>query len=109
MPSHALHRWSIAGAGALLQLCLGTIYAWSFFQKPLVDTYGWSHTQVAWVFSLGICFLGLAAAWGGMNLARFGPRVLAVTGGLLFGGGHLVAALALHFKSLPLQIGRAHV
>lgn len=97
-----MNRWGIAWAGTALQLCLGTVYAWSFFQKPLVEWQGWTNTQVAWVFSLAICFLGLAAAWGGMNLAKFGPRRLAMAGGLCFGGGNLVAALALHLQSLPL-------
>jgi OFA family oxalate/formate antiporter-like MFS transporter len=97
-----MNRWGIAWAGTALQLCLGTVYAWSFFQKPLVEWQGWTNTQVAWVFSLAICFLGLAAAWGGMNLSTFGPRRLAMAGGLLFGGGNLVAALALQMKSLTL-------
>jgi MFS transporter, OFA family, oxalate/formate antiporter len=96
------NRWAIAAAGAWLQLFLGTVYAWSYFQQPLVDTYGWANTQVAWAFSLAICFLGLAAAWGGTKLPRFGPRKLAVAGGLLFGAGYLLAAVALHCRSLPL-------
>lgn len=96
------NRWFIAGAGTLLQLCLGTVYAWSYFQKPLVETYHWSNAQVAWVFSLAICFLGLAAAWGGLNLGRIGPKKLAMIGGALFGGGYLLAALALHLRWLPL-------
>lgn len=99
---HKPSRWWIAAAGTLLQLCLGTVYAWSYLTKPLMQTYGWSNTQVTWVFSLAICCLGLAAAWGGMNLARIGPRRLAVAGGLMFGCGYLLAALALHLKSLPL-------
>ena len=57
---------------------------------------------MAWTFSLAICCLGLAAAWGGLQLPRVGPRRLAMAGGVLFGGGYLVAALALHWKSLPL-------
>ncbi|MEI7733621.1 MAG: OFA family MFS transporter [Verrucomicrobiota bacterium] len=97
-----MNRWVIAISGTVLQLCLGTIYAWSYFQKPLVETYHWSNTQVAWVFSLAICCLGLAAAWGGLNLARFGPRTLAMAGGLLYGSGNLLAALALYLQSLPL-------
>lgn len=101
-PSKTFNRWWITAAGTVLQLCLGTVYAWSYFQKPLVDAYGWSHTQVAWVFSLAICCLGLAAAWGGMNLEKIGPRRLAIAGGLLFGGGYLIAALALQIKSLML-------
>lgn len=101
MPANA-NRWLIAGMGTLLQLCLGSVYAWSYFQKPLVETYGWRNTQVAWTFSLAIGFLGVSAAIGGVLLPKFGPRKLAVTGSLLFGAGYLLAALALHLKSLPL-------
>lgn len=96
------NRWRIAISGTLLQVCLGTVYAWSFFQKPLVTTYGWSNSQVAWTFSTAICCLGLAAAWGGMNLAKVGPRKLAMAGGILFGAGYLIAALALSRNNLVL-------
>lgn len=95
-------RWRIAASGTCLQICLGSVYAWSYFQLPLMTRYHWSNTQVSWVFSLAICFLGLAAAWGGMNLGKWGPRRLAMTGGVLFGSGTLLAALALHFNSLVL-------
>lgn len=88
--------------GTLLQLCLGTVYAWSYFQKPLTMTYGWTNSQAAWAFSITICFLGLAAAWGGVNLAKYGPKKLAMLGGFLFGAGYLIAAFALSIKSLPL-------
>src|SRR5689334_20372429 len=81
---------------------LGTVYAWSFFQKPLCDTYHWTNSQVAWTFSLAICFLGLAAAAGGMLLPRTGPTRLALLGSVLFGSGYLLAALALRRHSLPL-------
>lgn len=96
------YRWVIAGMGVLLQLCLGTVYAWSYFQKPLMETYGWANSQVAWIFSLAILFLSLGAALGGVQLPKVGPRVLAMTGGALFSAGYLLAALALHIKSLPL-------
>ena len=96
------NRWLIAGMGTLLQLCLGSVYAWSWFQKPLTEGYGWTNAQVAWTFSFAIGFLGLAAAAGGVALPRFGPRTLAVAGSLLFGAGHLLAALALKLHSLPL-------
>ena len=93
-------RWRIALMGLLLQLCLGTVYAWSYFQKPLVTAYGCSNSQVAWGFSLAICFLGLAAAWGGLNLERFGPRRLALAGGLLYALGYLITGLAIAGHSL---------
>ncbi len=95
-------RWIIAGLGVVLQLCLGTVYAWSYFQKPLMELGGWTNSQVAWVFSLAILFLSLGAAGGGLKLAALGPRRLAVAGGLLFSAGYFLAALALRLKSLPL-------
>jgi OFA family oxalate/formate antiporter-like MFS transporter len=96
------NRWVIAIMGTLLQVCLGTVYAWSFFQKPIMADFHWNNAQVMWIFSLAICFLGLAAAWGGINLAKFGPRKLAMAGGLLYGLGYLLAAFAMQQKSLPL-------
>jgi MFS transporter, OFA family, oxalate/formate antiporter len=86
----------------VLQLCLGTVYAWSYFQPLVVEQFRWTNTATSWAFSLNICCLGLAAAWGGMNLARMGPRKLAVAGGLLFAIGYALAAVALALKSLML-------
>lgn len=96
------NRWFIAIMGTLLQLCLGTVYAWSYFQKPLCDTYQWSNSEVSWAFCIAICSLGLAAAWGGFKMPSWGPKKLAMLGGALFGVGYLLGAAALHLKSLPL-------
>lgn len=96
------NRWTQVIAGTVLMICLGTVYAWSFFQKPLVETYQWSNSEVAWAFSLAIAALGIAAAIGGVQLPKVGPTKLAMLGGFLFGSGYLLGALALQIKSLPL-------
>ncbi len=104
-PSPTTNRWLIAAAGVWVQLFLGTVYAWSYFQQPLVDQYqefGWTQEKVAGAFSLAICFLGLAAAWGGAKLPQYGPRKLALLGGVLFGLGYILAAVALRYHSLLL-------
>jgi len=95
-----MSKWLIALVGSCIHLLLGSVYAWSFFQTPLVESTGWSHSQVAWAFSLSIFMLGVAAAWGGFTLPRFGPRVLAVSGGFLYGLGYLLSALALKNHAL---------
>ena len=95
-------RWVIALAGVLLQVALGTVYAWSFFQKPIMEANNWNNSEVAWAFSLAIFFLGVAASWGGMKLPAIGPRKLAMLGGLLYSVGHLIASWALHQQSLVL-------
>jgi OFA family oxalate/formate antiporter-like MFS transporter len=96
------NRWLVASMGTLLQLCLGTVYAWSYFQKPIMERFGWSNSQTAWTFSIAIAALGLAAAWGGMNLAKYGPRRLTRIGSILFSAGYLLGALAFALKSLSL-------
>lgn len=96
------NRWLVAIMGTLLQLSLGTVYAWSYFQTPIMTANNWSNSQAAWAFSLAIFFLGLAAAWGGINLPKYGPQKLAMTGGFLFGFGYLLAAYALYIKNLSL-------
>ena len=99
-------RWLIAAMGTVLMLCLGTVYAWSFFQGLLVrdlkDVYGWTNAQVAWIFSLAIFFLGVTAAGAGAMLPRRNPRTFAMLGAVLFAAGYGVAALAFRIHSLPL-------
>lgn len=95
-----MKKWIIAIIGVLVHLCLGTVYAWSFFQAPLVESTGWSNSQTAWAFSFSILMLGLAAAWGGINLPKYGPRKLAVSGGILYALGYLVSAFSLKYNSL---------
>jgi MFS transporter, OFA family, oxalate/formate antiporter len=96
------NRWLIAIMGTVLQLVLGTVYAWSFFQKLIVDQFGWSNVQVMWIFSLAIASIGLAAAWGGMNLPKYGPRMLASIGVTMHCAGYMIGALAMSMKSLPI-------
>jgi len=99
-------RWVIAAMGTVLMLCLGTVYAWSFFQGLLVrefkDVFGWTNSQVAWIFSFAIFFLGVTAAWGGAQLPKRNPRTMAMIGGTLFAAGCAVAAFAFSIKSLAL-------
>lgn len=99
---HSGKRWLIALMGTLLQLVLGTVYAWSFFQIPLMDTYSWNNTQVMWIFSIAIVFLGLTAALGGALLPSLGPRRLALAGVILYAAAYLIGSLAMTLHSLPL-------
>ena len=86
----------------VLQVCFGTVYAWSFFQTLLVRQLGWSFTETAWAFSLTILSLGTSAAWAGALLPKVGPRRLAVTGSVMFSVGYVLASLALRWDMLAL-------
>ncbi len=95
-------RIVILAACVTLQVCLGTVYAWSFFQTMLVRQLGWTNIETALAFSLAIFSLGVAAAWAGTALPRLGPKKLALAGSALFCGGYLIASLALSMDHLLL-------
>jgi len=86
-------RWLIAIAAIVMQLCLGTVYAWSVFKKPLMGAHGWSETQTQLTFMLLMGILGLAAAFGGTLVDKKGPKFVATIGGILFGLGTIIAGI----------------
>jgi OFA family oxalate/formate antiporter-like MFS transporter len=90
----AKNRWGIAAAGILLQMVLGSIYAWSVFRLPLAHQFHWTNAQVTLTFTISIFVMGLAAFSGGLWLNRSGPRIVAMTGGLLYGAGVFLASFS---------------
>ncbi|HOG18320.1 MAG TPA: OFA family MFS transporter [Syntrophales bacterium] len=87
-------RWLIAIAAIVLQLCLGTVYAWSVFKNPLVSAHGWSGMQVQITFMILIGMIGVAAAFGGGLVDKKGPKFVATIGAILFGIGTILAGVA---------------
>jgi OFA family oxalate/formate antiporter-like MFS transporter len=90
------NRWVIAVAGVFLQIALGAVYAWSVFRIPLAKQFGWSIAEVTLTFTISIFVLGVSAFFGGLWLNRKGPRVVALTGGVLYGAGVFLASFSDH-------------
>lgn len=93
---HNSKRWGIAAAGFVLQIALGAVYAWSVFRIPLSKEFGWSIAQVTLTFTICISVLSVACFFGGLWLNRKGPRVVALTGGFLYGLGVFLASFSEH-------------
>jgi OFA family oxalate/formate antiporter-like MFS transporter len=91
-----MNRWVIATAGIFLQIALGAVYAWSVFRIPLARQFGWTIPEVTLTFTISIFVLGIAAFFGGLWLNRRGPRVVALTGGVLYGLGVFLASFSDH-------------
>jgi OFA family oxalate/formate antiporter-like MFS transporter len=88
------NRWTIAIAGIFLQIALGAVYAWSVFRVPLSKQFGWSISEVTLTFTISIFVLGFAAFFGGLWMARKGPRIVALTGAVLYGLGVFLASFS---------------
>jgi OFA family oxalate/formate antiporter-like MFS transporter len=88
------NRWGLAAAAFLMQMALGAVYAWSVFRTPLVRQFHWSIEEVTFTFTVSIFVLGVACFFGGLWLNRKGPRVVALTGGFLYGLGVFLASFS---------------
>lgn len=77
-----------------MQVALGAVYAWSVFRVPLVDQYGTSVAAVNITFSITILTLGFAAFVGGLWMRSAGPRVVAITAAVFYGGGVFLSSLS---------------
>ncbi len=93
---HKTNRWIVALAGFLMQIVLGAVYAWSVFRNPLTRQFGWSIAQVTLTFTICIFSLSVACFAGGLWLNKKGPRVVALTGGVLYGLGLILASFSAH-------------
>ncbi len=74
-------------------LCLGTVYGWSLFARPLAAGFHWSSLRVSMVFAVTIFSLGWGAVCGGRWQDRAGPRIVSLTGVALWGLGNVLAGL----------------
>ena len=101
-------RWLVPPAALCVHLCIGQVYAFSVFNLPMTRLIGitesapddWKLTELGWIFSIAIVFLGLSAAFTGTWLDRVGPRKAMFTAALCFGGGFLISALGIHLHQL---------
>jgi OFA family oxalate/formate antiporter-like MFS transporter len=94
------NRWIIALAAVMMQVCLGSVYAWSVFTKPLMAAEHWSLTMVSATFTVAMSCLGIGTVIGGAWQDRVGPRMVSTVAGLCYGCGFLIAALATSLHSL---------
>ncbi len=101
-------RWLVPPAAMAIHLCIGQIYAYSVFNKPLASLKGieapiagdWELTTIGWIFSIALFTLGASAALFGQWLERVGPRKAMFVSAVCFAGGFFVAALGVHFHQI---------
>jgi len=93
------NRWLIALSAVCIHICIGSVYAWSVYTKPIQLAMGWNLTEVTTAFSVAIFFLGLSAAVMGKFVESRGPRVAAALAAILFGLGTVGAGVSIWLES----------
>jgi OFA family oxalate/formate antiporter-like MFS transporter len=87
------NRWMILAGALIVQVVLGTVYAFSVFVKPLELEFGWDRTTTQWAFSFALVSFAIAMIPAGRLQDRIGPRKVASIGGILLGLSFLLGSV----------------
>jgi MFS family permease len=91
MSARTSNRWIFIVAGFVINMCLGTVYAWSVFRPALhVAPYGLKPAESVIPFSVFLLLFGVTFAFSGRMIGKVGPRRPAMIGAVLLGIGYLL-------------------
>jgi MFS family permease len=101
-------RWLVPPAALSIHLAIGQAYAFSVFNLPMTKLIGitqsapgdWKLTQLGWIFTLGIVFLGLSSAAAGRWLEDVGPRKAMFVAACCFGGGFIISSFGVSIHNI---------
>ena len=95
------NRWRIPIGAVGVHICIGSVYAWSTFNRPIQALFPdepWWFSPPYTTFTTALVLLGLSAAFGGPWVERRGPRVAATAAALFFGVGLIIGGLGLAIR-----------
>ena len=97
-------RWVFVALGFLINLCLGSIYAYSIFGKQLAKEWGFGPDAVTKIqaagdifkqqipFGVFLLFFAIAFLFSGQLLAKLGPKKQGIIGGIVVALGWILAS-----------------
>lgn len=98
-------RWLLVGAGMLLLLLLGLIYAWSVFVLPIEKEFEWNRSETSLAFTICMCFFCTGGLVAGLLSKHRPPRFIILLSSLFILVGFLLASRVTSLTGLYLSYG----
>ena len=98
-------RWIFVLLGFIINLCLGSVYAYSVFRKPVQTLLGATATEAGLPFMIFLAFFAILVFFGGQIMAKLGPRNLGIIGGVIVGVGWMLAKYSTSINMLTVTYG----
>lgn len=103
-------RWGFVLVGMIMNICLGTVYAWSVFRKPIAQLFSTDDVKITamqtlWPFML---FLGLFTVFmpiSGKLVQKYSPRMLSIVGSIIVATGWILSSYATNIDFLYITYG----
>ncbi len=96
--------WRVVGA-LLMNLSLGSLYAWSIFVAPLEKEFGWNRAQTSWIFTIAVFVFGMSFVIAGRLQDKLGPFKVSVIGSIGLSLGFILASFTSSLGMLFLTFG----
>lgn len=97
--------WIITSAALGINLLLGLLYAWSVFKKALVAEWGWNDVTASLPFTFAAAIFAFSMIFAGRAQDKFGPKVVALLGGIMFGTGLIASGFSRNPAIMVLTFG----
>lgn len=97
--------WLLVATGFLVNLCLGAIYSFSVFRKPLEDLWRIGATQSGLPFMVFLAVFAVMMAVAGGLIRKWGPRKTSLLGSILVAAGWMGASLSPNIEVLTILYG----
>jgi OFA family oxalate/formate antiporter-like MFS transporter len=100
-----LNRWWRVFGGMMMNLALGTLYAWSVFVAPLEKEFHWKRADTSTIFTIAVAVFALTFVVAGRLQDKFGPFWISLTGGVLVSIGFFLCAYTTSLMYLFICFG----
>lgn len=98
-------RWILIPLGIVVLLCLGTVYSWSIFRKPLESLLKVGATESLLPFTVLLVVFAVLMPITGFYIDRFGARLITAIGGIVTGLGYILSSVDGNITSLVITYG----
>ena len=98
-------RWLLIPLGTTVLLCLGSVYSWSVFRKPLESELNISATESLLPYTFALVFYATFMPIAGFYIPRIGTRIVAAIGGIVMGLGYILSSFATNIEIITLTYG----
>lgn len=98
-------RWLFIPLGLTVLLCLGTVYSWSIFRKPLEKLLKIGATESLLPFTVLLVVFAILMPITGFYINRFGARLITAVGGVITGLGYILSSFEGNIGTLTFTYG----
>lgn len=98
-------RWLYIPLGLIIFMCMGTIYSWSIFRKPIETAFNIGATESGLPYMVFLVFYALAMPFAGSYMDKYGPRIMTITGGVLISIGWFLSGFTTSITVLTISYG----